>query len=124
MYGQLVNPTGLALFYRLSRPTQLNRHTRNTRALCASAAAAAAYSLLLATRPTLTGEPRLDAAIGVVLGLYTCSHPAANAIDVLFYSRGALARTSWRGLAWLSLNVIVILVGWLAIVGGVTRLVR
>jgi hypothetical protein len=102
----------------------MSKPERNTRVLCASAAAAAAYAVLLARLPTLTGEPKLDAAIGVMLGLYTCSHPAANAIDVLFYSRGALARASWLGLAWLALNLAALLLGWLAIVGGVTRLVR
>ncbi len=102
----------------------MKRPERNTRALCASAAAAAGYTFLLARLPTLTGEPRLDAAIGVMLGLYTCSHPAANAIDVLFYSRGALARASWQGFGWLALNLAALLLGWLAIVGGVTRLVR
>jgi hypothetical protein len=102
----------------------VNRPERNTRALWASVVAAAAYVVLLARLPALTGEPKVDGAIGVVLGLYTCSHPAANAIDALFYSRGALARASWRGLGWLALNVAVMLVGWLAIVAGVTRLIR
>jgi hypothetical protein len=102
----------------------VNRTGRNTGALWASVVAAATYVVLLARLPALTGEPKLDAAIGVVLGLYTCSHPAANAIDALFYSRGRLARASWLGLGWLALNVAVMLVGWLAIVGGVMRLVR
>jgi hypothetical protein len=102
----------------------VNRQNRNTSALFASALAAGAYGVLLVWLQTLTGELRLDAAIGVILGLYTCSHPAANAIDWLFYSRGAPAVASWRGLAWLLLNVLVMLVGWLAIVAGVTLLVR
>jgi hypothetical protein len=102
----------------------VGRQGRNTLALWASVIAAAAYGALLARLPTLTGEPKLDGAIGVVLGLYACSHPAANAIDALFYPRGALVRASWLGAGWLALNAAVMLAGWLAIVGGVMRLVR
>ena len=102
----------------------MRRQRRNTPALLASAVAVAAYGALLALLPTLTGQPKLDGAVGVVLGLYTCSHPAANAIDALFYSRGALRRVSWLGASWLTLNAAAILVGWLVIVAGVTRLVR
>ena len=90
----------------------------------ASLVAAGAYLVLLARLPALSGEPKLDGAIGVLLGLYACSHPAANAIDLLFYSRGRLARASWLGAGWLALNVAVVSVGWLAIVGGVMRLVH
>jgi hypothetical protein len=103
---------------------QVRRQRRNTPALLASVVAVAAYGALLGRLPTLTGQPKLDGAIGVVLGLYACSHPAANAIDALFYSRGALARLSWLGASWLALNVAVMLVGWLAIVAGAMRLVR
>src|SRR5262245_11888219 len=109
---------------RRRRDARVNRQERNTGALWASAAAAAAYVALLARLPALTGEPKLDGAIGVVLGLYTCSHPAANAIDALFYARGALARASWLALGWLTLNGAVMLVGWLAIGAGGMQLVR
>jgi len=102
----------------------VGRQGRNTWALWASVVAAAAYGVLLARLPTLTGEPKVDGAIGVVLGLYACSHPAANAIDALFYPRGALARVSWLGAGWLALNGAVMVAGWLAIVAGVMRLVR
>ena len=36
---------------------------------------------------TLTGIPVLDGSMGVTLGLYICSHPAANAVDMLFFER-------------------------------------
>jgi len=62
--------------------------------------------------------------IGVLLGLYVCSYPAANAIDVLFYSRGGLGRISWSGVVWLGLNLLVLLAGWLAIFAGAMRLVH
>jgi hypothetical protein len=63
--------------------------------------------------------------MGVVLGLYICSHPAANLIDMLFYRRG----TSYQFLSnrsavwWLTLNVLVVLVSGVVIFIGTTRLI-
>jgi hypothetical protein len=86
---------------------------------------AALYGGLLRVLPTLTGSTTADGIGGVILGLYICSHPAANAIDLMFYSRGALREVAsgWSGMGWLALNLLVVLVGWLVIVGGATRLV-
>jgi hypothetical protein len=84
---------------------------------------AGAYGGLLGYQRTLTGAAMLDGMIGVLLGLYVCSHPAANAIDALFYGRSASARITWSGAAWMALNLLAMLVGWLTIVTGVTRLV-
>ena len=65
----------------------------------------------------------LDGGIGVTLGLYTCSHPAANGIDLMFLDRGALRRVTarWNGIGWLALNFLVMLVGWLVLVVGTTQ---
>jgi hypothetical protein len=81
-------------------------------------------SLLLGIR-TLTGVSLLDGAISVIVGLYICSHPAANAVDLIFLQRGALHElaSEWSGLGWLLLNLLVLFVGWLVIVLGATRFV-
>jgi hypothetical protein len=73
--------------------------------------------------PTLTGVSLLDGSIGVVLGLFICSRPAGNAVDMLFYERGALRRltSGWAGIGWLALNLLVLFVGWLVIVSGAMR---
>ena len=86
---------------------------------------AAAYSGFLYYLHSLTGTYTLDGAIGVALGLYICSRPAANAIDVLFFERDALRQISsdWSEVGWLALNVVVLVIGWLVIVIGATRLV-
>ena len=70
------------------------------------------------------GNDRLVGSIGVLLGLYICSQPAANAVDLLFFQRGAVRQLSkaWSGIAWLALNLLVLLVGWLVIVIGTTSL--
>ncbi len=73
--------------------------------------------------PALVRWPRADGALGVLLGLYICSHPAANAVDLLFLQRGSLGRalSGWRGAGWLALNGLTMLAGWLVIVAGATR---
>jgi hypothetical protein len=102
-----------------------HRRRRNARRLAALLLLAAAYGSLLSALGTLTGTDTADGSIGVILGLYICSHPAANAIDVLFLERGGLRRVSseWAGIGWLALNLAVVFAGWLVIVIGTTRLV-
>jgi hypothetical protein len=82
------------------------------------------YAALLQQFETLTGQNTLDGVIGVVLGLYICAHPAAHTIDLFFRERRGVHRPGslWTGLAWLLLNAVVLLVGWLAIFVGVIRL--
>jgi hypothetical protein len=60
-----------------------------------------------------------------MLGLYVCSCPARNTIDVMFADRFALGRiwSSRSGRGWLALNGLVLLGGWAAIWLGMTRLV-
>jgi hypothetical protein len=78
----------------------------------------------LSYQGTLTGRRTLDGIIGVLLGLYICSHPAANAINLLFFERQTLHElsTKWSGLAWLALNLLVLFCGWLVITLGAARL--
>ena len=85
---------------------------------------AIAYSSLLSDRGTLTGMKTVDGAIGVVLGLYVCSHPAANAVDRWLFGRGAHRPSAPRGAegAWLVLNLLALLAGWLVMFLGVIRL--
>lgn len=80
---------------------------------------------MLRVQPTLTGRPTLDGAIGVALGLYICAHPAANAINLLFFERDALrtVRSDWPLIRWLALNLFVLLVGWMVVFAGIRRLV-
>jgi len=89
--------------------------------LWAMIALAALYCGWIVTRNAAT---RMDGVVGVLLGLYICSHPAANALDRLFFRRHA----SWQelfhqaGILWLALNGLVLGVGWLVITLGATRL--
>ncbi len=84
-----------------------------------------AYSGFLLFQPTLTGRHALDGMIGVVLGLYISSHPAALLVDMLFYRRAIQYRFSSRRSFFLglSLNVLVLLVSGVVIFVGTTRLI-
>jgi len=83
------------------------------------------YSGFLCFQPTLTGVYSLDGMIGVVLGLYITSHPAAHLIEMLFYRQAIrYSFSSRRSLVlWLSLNVFVLLISGIVIFVGTTRLI-
>ncbi len=84
------------------------------------------YVALLRFLPSLTGRAVWDGGIGVALGLFICAHPAANAINMLFFEREALQRVSSDGplVRWLALNLLVLLVGWMVVFAGIRRLVE
>ena len=101
------------------------QYERNTKLLWGLVVLALGYSYLLTFLPTLTGINLLDGSIGVILGLYICSRPAANAVDMIFFERGTLQRITSKGsgLVWLALNLLVLGLGCFVIVLGVIRLV-
>ncbi len=71
------------------------------------------YTGWILIHSTITGSPRLDGTIGVILGLFIGSHPAANLIDILLYKRLAHP-TTWGYLV----NLAVLVLGWLVIFTG------
>ena len=54
------------------------------------------YGIALRVLHTLTRFMMLDGGIGVVLGLYICAHPAANAVNMLFFRAPHFAPGSLR----------------------------
>ena len=75
----------------------------------------------------LTGSVRLDGSLGLLLGLYVCSHPAANMLDMLLFMTADIREgiTSTRsGQFWLALNALTLLAGWVAIFSGAMRFVQ
>jgi len=84
-----------------------------------------AYTGFLYFQPTLTGRYVLDGIIGVVLGLYISSHPAAHLVEMLFYRRAMRYSFSSRRsfVLWLSLNALVLLISGIVIFVGTTRLI-
>ena len=65
----------------------------------------------------------LDGSIGVALGLYICAHPAANAVDMLFFECDTLRQISseWSVVRWRALKLLVLLAGWMVIFVGLRR---
>ena len=88
--------------------------------LCVLLVPGAAYLAWTASASAITGVSRIDGTVGVLLGLFTCAHPAANAIDLIFKDRRATRRMigEWDGIGWVLLNLLVMLIGWMAIVVG------
>ena len=75
----------------------------------------------------LTGNVRLDGSLGMLLGLYVCSHPAANLLDMLLFmtadTREGITATH-TGQFWLVLNALTLLAGWVVIFSGAMRFVQ
>ncbi len=67
----------------------------------------------------------VDGIVGVVFGLYICSNPAANLVDLFFYGGDRRRRISSKGstVLWLALNLLVLLIGGIVIFSGVTRFI-
>ena len=87
--------------------------------------ASLAYSAWSVYVRTLTGMALLDGSIGVALGLFICAHPAANAVNLLFFERDLLQGLSKPSvLGWLALNLVVLLAGWLVIFISLLRLME
>ena len=86
--------------------------------------AAVAYSAALHWMHDLTNHPIVDGAIGIALGLYVCSKPAANLLDIIFAQRGTRRplASGWLSAGWLALNVLTMLVGWFMIASGAAHL--
>ena len=82
---------------------------------------AVAYGGLISELGFSTGSLLYDGCIGVGLGLYICSHPVSNAIDLLFLDHGIMrGSTGNHGLAWYGLNLLVLVAGWLVTTIGLT----
>lgn len=99
------------------------RNRLNTRWLVGVIVLALVYATLLYFAHTLTGTVKLDGIIGIVLGLYICSHPSANLVDVLIFGRvlGRQGMSKRTYFWWWVLNFVVFLVGFLVIASGTTR---
>jgi hypothetical protein len=87
---------------------------------------AGAYLGWLAYIGPLTGSNRLDGTLGILLGLFICSHPAANMLDMLMFmsadTREGITTTN-AGRFWLFLNLLTVFAAWAVIFGAILRFV-
>ncbi len=93
----------------------------NYKTLGAVVVLALVYIAWIYIQHTITDIPRLDGIIGVLLGLFICSRPAANYLDLLFTRNRTSSERSL--FSWLTLNGVVMFVGWLVITIGATQLI-
>ena len=103
--------------------TEYQQHPRSLARLWLVALLGVVYAAIFILRPLLLGRPLLAGSIGVLLGLYICSHPAANGIDMLFLGRRGhyVDRSTQNETLWLLVNFLVLLVGLVVIIIGATR---
>lgn len=103
------------------------RIARNLPVLGLMALLACLYPAWMAYSGRLTGNIRVDGSIGMLLGLYVCSHPAANMLDMLLFMRADVREaivSTGLGRFWLGMNALVLVAGWVAIFSGVMRFVQ
>ncbi len=83
----------------------------------------AVYITVVGSLGGALGIPKIEGVVGVVLGLYICSLPAANLVDMLFYSRvfGPPFASRRKIAAWVALNSLTLIAGLVVIVLGATR---
>jgi len=103
------------------------RIARNIPLLGFMALLACLYTIWMVSIGGLTGNSRVDGSVGMLLGLYVCSHPAANMLDMLLFMRADVREgivSTFSGRFWLVMNALVLLVGWVAIFSGVMHFVQ
>ena len=88
-------------------------------------AVATAYIIWMLFYHIFTRHSRLDGGIGVLGGLFVCSHPSANFIDMLFLGRhsGQIPLHTGEWIVWIGHNIVVFLLGVLMITVGTMQFV-
>lgn len=107
-------------------PEQTRPQPYKTSMLWAMLILAAIYATWLLSQGTITGYNVWDGALGLLLGLFICSRPVGNAMDLLFSELGSRWPDLMRrkGVTWMAMNLLVLLVGWFIVFLGATRLPR
>ncbi len=101
------------------------RRVRDSKRLAFAALLAAAYVVLETYRLDLAISNRVYGIGGVLLGLFICSFPAANFLDLILFERLAALPPVPRGAQawWIGQNFGVMLAGWLVVVVGTLHVV-
>jgi len=99
---------------------------RNTGLLGSMLVLAAVYIGWLSYFGQISASGRLDGTLGILLGLFISSHPAANILDMLLFMRPEVREsllTSASGRVWLLFNLLCFLAAWAVIFSGTLRFV-
>ncbi len=79
------------------------------------------YSGIIYSRPAFTTIDWGEGVVGVMLGLFICSRPAAHLLDLLYRSHYAGPPNLW---IWIALNLLTLLVGVIVVFIGVMQFTR
>src|SRR5258706_16146014 len=98
----------------LLRGVNVDQQRHRTKQLWAVILLGAAYSGLLFYLHTITGRDVLDGALSISVGLFICSQPAMNMVDLIFVDRSTFnpPAPAWSSTGWIILNVLSMLTGW------------
>jgi hypothetical protein len=96
---------------------------RNYGTLSVMGLLAVAYYLTVYFWRPLSTAHKIEGSLGILLGLFICSKPAANLLDMLFdlLANRFQHDNALRLTLWLSSNFLVLLAGWFIITLGATR---
>jgi hypothetical protein len=102
---------------------ELRQHKSKVRFLAWLIELGLVYTGLLHFHIRLTSIHELDGILGILLGIYTCAHPAANLLDIAIYHHSLPPQIASKSayVRWWALNIAVLLVGWVTIVTGLLR---
>ena len=99
------------------------RRPRNATLLIVMLLLGVVYLVLLTNLQPLFAAFKTDGIVSVLFGLFLCSHPVANVLDVLLFRRYLLQPKGSGGLEilWWALNGVVLFTGWYIIFIGMLR---
>jgi len=98
----------------------MRRRTRSIGLLLGLILLAAITSGIIYIRPAFSAN-WIEGALGVILGLYICSRPAAYLVDLLYQPHYAGPPKLW---IWLTLNLLTLLAGVIVIFLGIMQFTR
>jgi hypothetical protein len=96
------------------------QRVRNVGLLVVLGAFAVGYGVVLGLRHRVIGGATVDGGIGVLLGLFICSRPVANLLDMLLFETRWRVSTRRADLAWVMLNLLVLAFGCIMVMLGAT----
>jgi len=99
----------------------MNHRTRSIGLLLGLILLAVIYSGIIYTRSVFAAPDCGEGTLGVILGLFICSRPAAYLLDLLYQSRYIGPPKLW---IWLTLNLLTLLVGVIVVFLSVMHFTR
>ena len=85
---------------------------------------AVVYGFVEDYQRAFTGSIQTDGIVGVILGLFICSRPAANFLSALYRSSSSYRAAAWPRWLWPVLNGLTLCAGIVTVIIGAMQFVR